>query len=160
MLSAALGYLLFSVTLHVEREDTMSTATAVPNAAEQTVPAFRNPVVTWFEIPAIDFERAVHFYEAVFAIQMKRDPKFPGMAIFPYEHPAVTGCVVDKQDAELVSAGVCVFFNCDNKLDAVLERTIEAGQPIVEDKSYIPAVGWVARIQDTEGNNVGLHAII
>jgi uncharacterized protein len=138
----------------------MSAATATPSTPEQITPVFRNPVVTWFEIPAVDFERAVHFYEAVFGIQMRRDPKFPGMAIFPYEHPAVTGCVVDAQDAELISAGVCVFLNCDNKLDDVLERTTEAGQPILEEKNYIPTVGWVARIQDTEGNRVGLHAIL
>lgn len=138
----------------------MSTATVASTVPEQVAPAFRNSVVTWFEIPAIDFERAVHFYEAVFAIQMRRDPNFPGMAIFPYEHPAVTGCIVDSRDAELISAGVCVFLNCDHKLDAVLERTREAGQPVLEEKNYIPAIGWVARIEDTEGNRIGLHAIL
>ena len=35
-----------------------------------------------------------------------------------------------------------------------------AGGSIAEPKNYIPSVGWVAQIHDSEGNRVGLHDAI
>ena len=31
------------------------------------------PVMTWFEIPSTDFNRAVRFYQNVFQVELKRD---------------------------------------------------------------------------------------
>jgi uncharacterized protein len=138
----------------------MSTATVVNQSAAAASQHSPESMVTWFEIPATDFERAVHFYEAVFGIQLKRDPAWPGMAIFPYERPAISGCIVQARDSEPAAKGVMVYLNCNRKLDDVLARTNDSGQPIVEPKNHIPGVGWIARIIDTEGNCVGLHSVV
>lgn len=122
--------------------------------------AVRPTVVTWFEIPAADFERAVHFYEAVFGIQLRRELEWPGMAIFPYEEPGITGCVADMKDVRPSSDGVVVYLNCDGKLDSVLGRLASAGGAVFKNKTCIPGVGWVAQFFDSEGNRVGLHAVV
>lgn len=122
--------------------------------------AVRPTVVTWFEIPAADFERAVHFYEAVFGIQLRRELDWPGMAIFPYEPPGVSGCIFDAKDIRPSGDGVVVYLNCDTKLDAVLGRLASAGGAVYKNKTHLPGIGWIAQIFDSEGNRVGLHAVV
>lgn len=152
------------VTLHALGKDTMTaTATELETSSAskpEAAPAVRNAVVTWFEILAADFERAVSFYEATFGVELRRDPAWPGMAIFPYQPPAVGGCVVKAKDAGPADGGVTVYLNCDGKIDEVLGRVSGSGGAILEAKSHIPNVGWVAQIRDSEGNRVGLHAVV
>ena len=120
----------------------------------------RPTVATWFEIPAADFERAVHFYEAVFGIRLRRELEWPGMAIFPYEQPAISGCLLESRDIQPTTNGVVVYLNCDGKLDAVLAKLTSLGGAILENKSHLPGIGWVAQMRDSEGNRVGLHAVV
>jgi predicted enzyme related to lactoylglutathione lyase len=135
--------------------------TAIANEPEVTAaPAARNSVITWFEILAADFERAVRFYEATFGVELRRDPAWPNMAIFPYQCPSVSGAVVAAKDAGPADGGVTIYLNCDHQLDAVLERAVISGGSILEEKNHIPNVGWVAQIRDSEGNRVGLHAVV
>lgn len=133
--------------------------------ATTTAPAVRPTVVTWFEIPAADFDRAVHFYEAVFGIQLRRELAWPGMAIFPYEQPGIGGAVVESKNVkpdgtEPSINGVVVYLNCDGKLDSVLARLTTVGGAVIEPKNHLPGIGWIAQIRDSEGNRVGLHAVV
>ncbi|MEI9973881.1 MAG: hypothetical protein WDO73_18600 [Ignavibacteriota bacterium] len=53
-----------------------------------------------------------------------------------------------------------MYLNANPNLDAVLARVETAGGKIVVPRTALPAgMGFWARIQDTEGNLVGLHAI-
>jgi predicted enzyme related to lactoylglutathione lyase len=151
--------LFLRVTLHA-KEDNMTTATAQTETTAKTVA--RAAVITWFEIPATDLERAITFYENSLAVRMQRDTAWPGMAIFPYEkeRPATSGCVVTAKEAQPVDGGVTIYLNCDGKLDAVLGRVVGSNGAILEAKNHIPGVGWVAQIRDSEGNRVGLHAVV
>ena len=136
------------------------TTAAATESETASVPAIRNAVVTWFEILALDYERAVRFYEETLGVTLLRQPEWPGMAIFPYQPPAVGGCVVKQKDAGPADGGVTIYLNCDGKLDDVLGRVPKAGGAILEDKNHVPSVGWVAQIRDSEGNRVGLHAVV
>ncbi len=136
------------------------TTSAVVETETTPAPAVRNAVVTWFEILAADFERAITFYEATFGVELRRDPAWPNMAIFPYEAPAVGGAVVTSRDSGPADGGVTIYLNCDGKMDDVLERVPQAGGSVLEKKNHVPNVGWVAQIRDSEGNRVGLHAIV
>jgi hypothetical protein len=122
--------------------------------AEMTVTS----TITWFEIPAADFGRAVRFYEAIFATPLLHLAAFPNMGIFPYERPGVSGAVVGGDERRPSSDGVTIYLNCDGRIDAVLDRVEKAGGSIVEAKNHIPNVGWIAQIRDSEGNRLGLHA--
>jgi uncharacterized protein len=136
------------------------TATATAPAVPAQATGVRNTVATWFEIPATDFERAIRFYELIFATKLIRDPRFPDMAIFPYERPGISGCIL-RAPGRASQNGVVVYLNCDGQLDDVLSRTVSAGAEIIEAKEELPAsLGWSAQISDTEGNRVGLHAVV
>ena len=114
--------------------------------------------ITWFEIPATDFGRAVRFYETLFASPLQHLADWPNLAIFPYQRPGVSGAVATGEGHRPSGDGVVIYLNCDGRIDAVLDRVEKAGGSIVEPKNHIPSVGGVAQIRDSEGNRVGLHA--
>jgi len=114
--------------------------------------------ITWFEIPATNFARAIRFYETIFGVALRHDAAWPKLAIFPYERPGISGAIVHEEKLKPSSDGVVIYLNCDGKFDTVLNRVEEAGGAIVEEKTHLPNVGWIAQIRDTEGNRIGLHA--
>jgi uncharacterized protein len=124
----------------------MTTATAVKNA------------INWFEIPSTDFDRAVTFYETIFGQELRKGD-FMGTptAVFAYEKPAVTGCILKEEDHTPSIAGTRVYLNADGIFDEVLMRVSKAGGK-VENVIELPnGLGRSAHIIDSEGNRVGLH---
>lgn len=82
--------------------------------------------MVWFEIPATDFERAARFYEQIFAVTVKKERMGPQtMGVFPYETPAISGCVMAGQG--LVPGGA----NADPALAVVVERVAAAGGQVL-----------------------------
>jgi predicted enzyme related to lactoylglutathione lyase len=123
-----------------------------------TAAVIRPSVAVWFELPADDFERAVHFYEALFAISLKRE-QFGGetLAVFPYERPATSGAIVARPGNS--GTGPIVYLNADGRLDAMLAAVEANGGSVLLAKTDLGPTGAFALIRDTEGNRVGLHAI-
>ena len=122
----------------------------------------RESRVVWFEIPSADFDRAIRFYENILQSPLNRAQFGPGeLAIFPYNEPAVSGAITPPDDAPKVTGdGVVIYLNCDPSLDAVLARVPGAGGSIVQDRTELPpGMGCFAKIADSEGNTVGLHAL-
>ena len=107
---------------------------------EQTVTS----AITWFEIPATDFGRAVRFYETIFTTPLRHESAWPNLAIFPYQRPGVSGAVAYGDGHRPSGNGVVIYLNCDGRFDEVLERVEAAGGSIVEPKSHIPSIGWIA----------------
>jgi predicted enzyme related to lactoylglutathione lyase len=118
--------------------------------------------ITWFEIPALDFERARTFYQEIFGFSLIDWPmESEKMAIFPHDRETATGgCVVTRSGLLPSQAGTVVYLNAGENLDAMLERVAEAGGHVVLAKTALPdGKGTYAHIHDTEGNRVGLHAM-
>ena len=114
--------------------------------------------ITWFEIPATDFSRAIQFYETIFGAPLIHEAAWPNLAIFPYQKPGISGAIARSEGLRPSGDGVVIYLNCDGKFDTVLNRIEKAGGAIVEPKNHLPGVGWVAQIRDSEGNRIGLHA--
>ena len=114
--------------------------------------------IVWFEIPAADFPRAIQFYETIFQTPLIHHAAWPSLAIFPYEKPGISGAIAHGADFKPSGDGVIIYLNCDGKFDAVLSRVEGAGGAIVEPKNFLPTIGWIAQIRDSEGNRIGLHA--
>jgi uncharacterized protein len=119
----------------------------------------RLSTVVWFEIPASDLARATTFYERV--LQMKMRPYQGGgetLSVFPYTEPGIGGALLEKDNA--TGMGSVVYLNADPSLDTVLSRIEPAGGSILVGRTELPpGMGVFARIKDTEGNTVGLHAV-
>jgi uncharacterized protein len=122
-------------------------------------------VITWFEIPVIDIDRAKKFYETVLAIQMiKRADGNDEAVFFPFDPNVVqatsgrvTGVLSKTARNSPSSNGTMVYINASPGIQTVLDKVENAGGKIILPKTHIPA-GFIAVISDTEGNKVGLHA--
>lgn len=122
-------------------------------------------VITWFEIPVSDMDRAKKFYENILDIEMvhKTVGDEEG-AFFPFNPDViqatsgrVTG-VLSKSETNRPSAnGTVIYINASPNIQSVLDKVEKAGGKVITPKMQIPA-GFIAIIMDTEGNKVGLHA--
>ena len=114
----------------------------------------------WFEVPAIDLDRAQRFYEQVLGTPLRRAGDGPhAMVLFPSDADGVGGCLcVGCEDRPPAAAGTVVYLSTP-RLDDVLARVPGAGGRVAAGKTALPdGWGWCAHITDTEGNRVGLHA--
>ena len=120
--------------------------------------------VGWFEIPVTDMDRAIRFYEKVFDIRMTRRKMGPlDMAWFPGVEQSIgsTGSLVCQPDHYKPSRdGVLIYFTSfAGDVNVELSRAeIAGGKVLMEKKQISPEIGYMAVLEDTEGNRIALHA--
>jgi uncharacterized protein len=130
----------------------ISSAMAQPHPAKAAHP------VRYFEIPVTDMNRAVDFYSSVFAVDLERQT-IDGyeMALFPFdEHaPGATGALA-KGDVYIPSkTGTIVYFTVAD-IDITLRRATDRGALVLYAKKDIGAAGFVAEVEDSEGNRIAM----
>ncbi|PTS99306.1 glyoxalase/bleomycin resistance/extradiol dioxygenase family protein [Pedobacter sp. HMWF019] len=122
-------------------------------------------ILTWFEIPVANINRAKTFYETILDIKMiKRIDGTDESVFFPYDPNViqatsgrVTG-VLSKSERNTPSAnGTIIYINASPNLQTVINKVEQAGGKIISPKIQIPP-GFIATIIDSEGNRIGLHA--
>ncbi len=121
----------------------------------------RKSRIVWFEIPAVQLDRAVQFYQSILKVTLKVEQIGPEkLAVFPYQPPAISGCVLEVK-GHTPGAGVILYLNADPDLKGALDRVAGAGGKVLLPRTALPenVGGYFARILDTEGNQVGLHAV-
>lgn len=122
-------------------------------------------MISWFEIPVSDMDRAKKFYEAVFKVSISiHDLGGVIMGWFPPAEdntaPGISGSLVQHEEyIPSAKEGVLIYFNSQSgDIDHELSRVVEAGGEIVRPKTLISEeVGYMAVILDTEGNRVALY---
>ncbi len=128
-----------------------------PSSGSKTMNAKKNPVA-YFEIPVLDMERAVRFYANVFDADFTRE-KIDGneMALFPLDKvgSGVSGALAKGEIYKPSTTGTLVYFHC-NDIDATLGKAQERGGKILYPKTSVGANGFVAELQDSEGNRIAL----
>ena len=120
----------------------------------------KNPV-SYFEIPVTDLDRAVEFYESVFEFRLER-ATVDGydMALFPSSSDAAGASgALAKGDVYVPSKeGAILYFSVDD-IDPIIERAIARSGKVLYPKKSIGALGFVAEIEDSEGNRIALHQV-
>ena len=122
-----------------------------------TDPAAINPVVH-FEIPVTDMDRAVRYYEAVFAVKLeRREVDGYDMAFFPRTDgsPGASGALAKGDVYKPTKDGAILYFDVPD-IDAVTTRAETAGGSVLYPKKDIGEAGFVAEIADSEGNRIAL----
>lgn len=120
----------------------------------------KRPIV-WFDIPSLDLDRAVRFYEATLQTTLRREV-LGGVpvAVFDYEAPNSGGCIVhNPQHAKPGAHGTLVYLNAGPSVVDALERAARAGGTVDGSVIELPNdIGYIGHVLDTEGNRIGLHA--
>lgn len=125
----------------------------------------KNPV-NWFEIYTSDFKRAKKFYTEVLKCELTDlsagSANHPEMeyATFPSDQNGwgTSGALVRMDMAKPGIGGTLVYFATE-EINAELGRVEAAGGKIIRPKQNIGEYGFIALIEDTEGNMIGLHAM-
>ena len=113
-------------------------------------------LVAWVEVPALDFQRAVKFYEAILDVKMNIfEDENEKMACFPTGEGAIS---YTKGFAPSEN-GVLVSFNLENNLEKCLNLLPSLGGSVVIPKTKIEVEGkgWFAVAMDCEGNKIGFY---
>lgn len=124
----------------------------------------KHNVVGWFEIPVLDMDRAIEFYQAVFGFELSRHLLGPlDMAWFPRvdKSEGAGGSLVKFDPAYKPSPdGVVVYFTAFSGDVAVeLSRVEAAGGEVLKPKTRISEEhGYMGLFLDTEGNRVAVHS--
>jgi len=116
--------------------------------------------INWFEIPVTNLDKAAALYAATLGCDLKREVIF-GVphAIIAAEGEAVTGTLIsDPARQPQRGVGTLVFLNAKDGVPACLARAIAAGAKVVQPVTDIGPFGTSAKIEDFDGNVIGLHA--
>lgn len=113
-------------------------------------------LITWVEIPVLEMERAVKFYNEVFKLSLKAlDFGNEQMAFFPNDE----GALSKASSFNPSTNGALVTFSIADSIEAALGRVRSVGGTIVKPKTKIESEGrgYFALITDCEGNRIGLY---
>lgn len=117
--------------------------------------------INWFEIPAVDFKRAVSFYKKILGVEIE-ETEILGtkMGFFPSDGKNVSGAIVQGKDYKPSTNGVVAYLNGGNDLQTVLDKIESNSGKIIIPKTKISVeMGYFGMFIDTEGNKMAVHSI-
>lgn len=103
-------------------------------------------------------DRAVSFYETLLGTKLdRRTVDGYEMALFPFAHGAsgATGALAKGDVYRPSKDGAIVYFHVDD-IKSTVEKATKLGRPILYPVKDIGDAGFVAEIEDTEGNRLAL----
>jgi uncharacterized protein len=116
--------------------------------------------INWFEIPALDLERAFAFYTAVLNGNVRKGTFGNGELILfnvPFgTGEAVGGSIVVRPDLKPTTEGGVLYLNAFGKLSDAVSRVESAGGKVWTAEINLGKFGFAAVIIDSEGNKIGL----
>lgn len=130
----------------------------IPMSNKKKAKAIKN-YVSWFEIPATDFQQAVNFYNHIYGIEMEQNiTDVNSMAFFPVT-TGIGGAVIAGPGSIPSDTGPLIYLNGGDDLDNVLNKIEEVGGRIIMPKTLIAdEAGYFAIFIDSQGNKLALHS--
>jgi len=117
-------------------------------------------LISFFEIPAADFSRAVKFYETVFGVQLSvMDCETEKMAFFPEEDGLSPGSISYAENFKPTGGGILISLHVENMENAILQIEGSGGKiEIPKTKILAENRGYFSVFTDSEGNKIGLYS--
>lgn len=113
-------------------------------------------LIAWVEIPALDFDRAVSFYNSVLKLELKKqDFGTEKMACFPTGEGAISFAPGFNPSEN----GLLVSFTAPDTINETVSRIEKLGGRTIIPRTKIEAEGmdYFAVCIDSEGNKIGLY---
>lgn len=117
--------------------------------------------ISWFEIPAIDLNRAYEFYFTILNGNVRKGTFDNGELILfnvPFSTgEAVGGSIVVRDDLKpRTEGGTLIYLNAFDKLSLAVSKVEKAGGKVIIPNIDLGKFGYSAIIIDSEGNKMGL----
>ena len=110
---------------------------------------------SWFEISVTNLKRAMNFYSHVFSVKFQvEDIHGNEMAIFPDR----VGALAKGDSYRPSKHGTRIYLNVES-IDEVIKKTIEKDGKVLFPKTSVGIYGFVAEIEDSEGNCIALSSM-
>jgi uncharacterized protein len=116
-----------------------------------------NPAM-YFEIPVTDMKRSMAFYEKIFGFDFElEDMHGNQMALMPFDidGSGISGALAKGDIYKPSLNGTLIYLRSEN-IDKTLEKAQSAGAKIIFPKTKAGNYSYVAEIEDSEGNRIGL----
>ena len=119
-------------------------------------------IIVWADIPVTDLQRASKFYGHVTGYPVTIMPGTDDTV-------ALLGGPEGGSDGMMVSAdlyvggtpsheGPTIYLSSGGDIDGMIARVREAGGKVLDEKAFMgEMVGWLAFIEDSEGNRIGIQ---
>lgn len=116
--------------------------------------------INWFEIPALDLDRAFTFYATILSNNVRKGTFGNGDLILfnvPFSTgEAVGGSIVVRDDLKPTTEGGIIYLNAFGKLSDAVSKVEDAGGKVLVPFMDLGKFGFSAVIIDSEGNKIGL----
>jgi len=116
--------------------------------------------VNWFEIPALELDRAYNFYSSILNKNVRKGTFGNGDLILfnvPFNTgEAVGGSIVVREDLRPTMDGPIIYLNAFGKLADAVTKVESAGGKVIVPFIDLGKFGYSAIIVDSEGNKIGL----
>jgi predicted enzyme related to lactoylglutathione lyase len=116
--------------------------------------------INWFEIPALDLDRAFEFYSTILHNNVRKGTFGNGDLILfnvPFNTgEAVGGSIVVRPDLKPTTEGGVLYLNAFGKLSEAVSKVEKAGGKVLVPEMNLGKFGFAAVILDSEGNKIGL----
>ncbi len=122
--------------------------------------ATTNPAV-YFEIPVQDMQRATAFYAAVFGFDFVYEVIHDNeMAMLPFykDSSGITGALAKGEIYRPSKSGVVIYL-ASTDIQATIDSAIAHGGKILFPRTKAGLDIFVAEIEDSEGNRIGLSEV-
>ncbi len=117
------------------------------------------PNLVWFDIPAVDIDRAIQFYSAVLAAPVKKEliGDMP-LGWLPTPDGGQMGCLCVVPNFKPSADGVMIYLSVNGRLRDAVAAVRAHGGTVQTDIHSIAPHGFRAEILDSEGNCLALHS--
>ncbi len=117
------------------------------------------PNIVWYDIPALDLDRAIRFYSAVLAAPVRKElvGDVP-TGWLPTEDGGVMGCLCVVPGFKPSADGVMIYLGVNGRLRTAVAAVRAQGGTVQSDVHSIGEHGFRAEVLDSEGNCIALHS--
>ena len=116
-------------------------------------------VIAWFEIPVSDIGRAQRLYESMLDTKLPISDfgGCPHALLTNADKSCVSGALVQDPTRKPSREGTTLYLVATDGVARCLSRAVEAGAKVMLPRTSIGEHGFIALVQDLDGNIVGLH---
>ncbi len=117
------------------------------------------PNIVWFDIPAVEIDRAIRFYSAVLGAPVVKElvGETP-LGWLPTPDGDRMGCVCVAKGFRPSADGVMIYLSVSGRLEDAVAAVRAHGGTVQTDIHSIAPYGFRAEVLDSEGNCIALHS--
>ena len=117
--------------------------------------------INWFEIPSVDFDRAVKFYKSLIKGEFTTDDTmWMKIAIFPYDKNEmwIWWSIINTPNIKPSQDWVTIYLNAWDNIDEMVSLIEKNWWKIIVPKMGIWENMWfIVQFIDSEWNRIGIH---